>query len=288
MRKAIKIISVITLALVLLTGCSSNVVTKVSNGDEVIIDIKDNQIKKEQIYKYIKLNFGPSLINTNLLEMQLEKNVTLDDEDKKEAQSRLDETKELLGEDFEQILVGSGYKDIEDYYDRVVLNMIKNEKLFKSYLDENLEDITTGLNTAKIKKIKVNTTAEANEALKELNENEDLTADDFVSMAKTYSKDETAESTIEYVYEGRTELTFLNDKLIDVEPGLIDEAIMDGEDVYIIYVEELDLEADKNEIIASMIENEEVNQIVNQAMFAHYSSLGDFKIHDSDLYELLK
>lgn len=289
MRKAMKIISIIIVSLLLLTGCSSNVITHVSNADEVIIDIKDNQITKDEIYKYLKLRFGPNLITTNLIDMQLEKHVTLDDEDKAEGQKRLDETKELLKDEFEEVIVASGYKNEQDYYERVILSKIKNEKLFKTYLNDNLESITVGLHTGKIKKIVTDSKPVAEQALKELNEKEELTADDFVLVAKEYStEEEKGATTFEHVFEDRANLKFLNTKLVGAKPGLINEVIMDGNSFYIIYVEEIDLEADKNEIIGSMIQNENVNQIVSQSMFAHYSSLGDFKIHDSDLYDLFK
>lgn len=289
MKKTIKIISIIALSLVILTGCSSNAKTQVENGDQVIIDIKDNPITKANIYEYLKLRFGPNLITTNLIDMQLDKYVELDADDEKEGQKRLDETKDLLEDDFEEVILSSGYTSVDDYYDRVILNAIKNEKLFNEYLDQNLEDITDGLHTAKIKKIRTNSKPEAEAALEELNEFEELTIENFTAVAETYSQEEEiAESRIEHVYPQRSVLTFLNETLKDAQPGLIDEVIMDGEVFYIIYVEELDLEADKEAIITSIVEDEEVNQTVNQSMFAHYSSAGDFKIHDADLYDLFK
>lgn len=289
MKKAIRIITIIALSLVVLTGCSSTPQTHVSNGDEVIIDIKDNQITKDNIYTYLKLRFGPNLITSNLVNMQLEKYVTLNADDEAEGQKRLDETKELLGEDFEKVIKSSGYKSVDDYYERVILNQIKNEKLFNEYLDQNLDTITEGLHTAKIKKIRTNSKPEAEAALLELQEMESVTADDFTSVAKTYSQeDEIAESRIEHVYEDREVLKFLNEKLVDAKPGLMDEVIMDGEVFYIVYVEDLDVEAEKEMIITSIVEDEVVNQVVNQSMFAHYSAEGDFKIHDTDLYDLFK
>ena len=205
MNKLLKAITIIVISLLVLTGCSSNVLTNVSNPDEIIIDIKDNQITKESIYKYLKLRFGPNLITTNLVEMQLDKYVTLVDSDKAEGQKRLDEMKELLKDEFEAVIVGSGYKDVEEYYQRVILSKIKNEKLFRMYLEDNLEDITNGLNTGKIKMIVTQSKPEAEQALTELNEIEELSAEDFVSVAKTYSQEEEkAETKFEHVYEDRT------------------------------------------------------------------------------------
>ncbi|NLC54728.1 MAG: peptidylprolyl isomerase [Erysipelothrix sp.] len=289
MRKALKGLLIIALSLVLLTGCSKTVNTQVSNGEQVIMDIKGNEITKAEIYKYLKLRFGPNLITTNLIDMQLEQHVTLDAQDEKEGQRLLEETKELLKEDFEQIIVASGYKDVDDYYNRVILSKLKNEKLFDTYLSENLKEITDGLSSAKVKKIKTNSKPQAEQALAELKEKESVTAEDFVSMANTYSNEEIkGETKVEHVYEERAELKFLNEKLVNAKPGLVDEVIMDGDAFYVIFFEEMDLEADKDVIIASIKENQSVNPIVSQSMFAHYSSLGNFTIHDTDLYDLFK
>lgn len=292
MKKTFKLLSILLISLLVLVGCGSNAQTSVENGDEVVVDIKDNEITKDDIYTYLKLRFGPNLITTNLIDMQLEKYVTLDEEDKEAGQKRLEETKELLEDEFEEVIKASGYDSEEDYYQRVILNAIKNEKLFNTYLNENLADITEGLNTAKVKMIKTDSKPEAEAALAELLEKEDLSSEDFKEVAKTYSKveedTEVAESTIQHVYEERVELTFLNEELKTATPGLIDEVFMDGEVFYIVFVEELDLEEDKEMIINSIVGDELVNQVVSQSMFAHYSAKGDFEIHDADLYDLFK
>ncbi len=289
MKKSIRTIMIIALSLVLLTGCSSTPLTQVTDGNEVLIDIKDNQILKKDIYKYIKLRFGPNLITSNLISMQLDKYVTLEAADLAEGQKRLDETKDLLKEDFEKVIMASGYKSVDDYYERVILNGLKNEKLFNDYLANNLKTITEGLSSAKIKKIRTNSKPEAEAALAELNAIDNLTVADFESVAKTYSQEETvAQSRIEHVYEARNVLKFLNTSLPKAKPGLINEVKMDGEVFYIVFVEELNLDSDKEMLITSITEDEAVNEVVGQSMFANYSAEGNFTIHDADLYDLFK
>lgn len=86
MKKTFKLLSILLISLLVLVGCGSNAQTSVENGDEVVVDIKDNEITKDDIYTYLKLRFGPNLITTNLIDMQLEKYVTLDEEDKEAGQ----------------------------------------------------------------------------------------------------------------------------------------------------------------------------------------------------------
>lgn len=287
MRKIFKTLLAITLSLAILVGCSTNPQTQVSEADQVLINIKDNEIKKANIYQYLKLRFGPNLITSNLIQMQLDKFVTLDAADEAEGEKRLNDTKELLGDDFEKVILSSGYSSVDDYYDRVILSQIKNEKMFNTYLDENYLQITNDLHTAQIKKIRTNSKADAEAALADLNSLDSVSVEDFVTVAEMYSQEEKiAASSIEHVYDQRTVLTFLNEKLKDAKPGLIPEVIMDGEVFYIIFVEDFDLEVNKEKVIEEMFMDETINNVLSEQMFLDYSEAGNFEIHDSDLYDL--
>lgn len=287
MRKIFKTLLALTLSLAILVGCSTNPQTQVSEADQVLINIKDNEIKKANIYQYLKLRFGPNLITSNLIQMQLDKFVTLDAADEAEGEKRLNDTKELLGEDFEKVILSSGYSSVDDYYDRVILSQIKNEKMFNTYLDENYLKITKDLNTAQIKKIRTNSKADAEAALADLNSLDSVSVEDFVTVAEMYSQEENiAKSSIEHVYSQRTVLNFLNEKLKDAKPGLIPEVIMDGEVFYIIFVEDFDLEANKEMVLEAMFTDEVINNVLSEQMFLDYSEAGNFQIHDSDLYDL--
>ena len=287
MRKIFKTLLALALSLAILVGCSTNPQTQVSEADQVLINIKDNEIKKANIYQYLKLRFGPNLITSNLIQMQLDKFVTLDAADEAEGEQRLNDTKELLGDDFEKVILSSGYSSVDDYYDRVILSQIKNEKMFNTYLDENYLQITNDLHTAQIKKIRTNSKADAEAALADLNSLDSVSVEDFVTVAEMYSQEEKiAASSIEHVYDQRTVLTFLNEKLKDAKPGLIPEVIMDGEVFYIIFVEDFDLEVNKEKVIEEMFMDETINNVLSEQMFLDYSEAGNFEIHDSDLYDL--
>ncbi len=287
MRKIFKTLLALALSLVILVGCSTTPQTQVSEADQVLINIKDNEIKKANIYQYLKLRFGPNLITSNLIQMQLDKFVTLDAADEAEGEKRLNDTKELLGDDFEKVILSSGYSSIDDYYDRVILSQIKNEKMFNTYLENSYLQITSDLHTAQIKKIRTNSKADAEAALADLNSLDSVSVEDFVTVAEMYSQEENiAASSIEHVYDQRTVLKFLNEKLKDAKPGLIPEVIMDGEVFYIIFVEDFDLEANKEKVIEGMFMDETINNVLSEQMFLDYSEAGNFEIHDSDLYDL--
>lgn len=289
MRKLLKTSLVIISLLLVLVGCSKDVNTHVSDKETVIAEIKGVKITKDDIYEYGKLRFGQNLITVNLIDMQLEENVTLDAEDKKLAQEHLEEAKEAMKDDFEAIVIASGYKNVDDYYERFILRDIKNQKLFKNYVKEHISEIVAGLHTHKIKVLKVDDKAKGEAALEELEVIEDLDSEKFLEVAKKYSKEEiVAPSKIEHVYSQRTNNKHYNTYLEEAVPGLIKENILVDEGFEIIYVEELDQEADFEMILSSIEANEKVNEIVIKAMYAHYSAKGNFKIHDADLYKLFK
>ena len=159
--------------------------------------------------------------------------------------------------------------------------------MFNTYLDENYLQITNDLHTAQIKKIRTNSKADAEAALADLNSLDSVSVEDFVTVAEMYSQEEKiAASSIEHVYDQRTVLTFLNEKLKDAKPGLIPEVIMDGEVFYIIFVEDFDLEVNKEKVIEEMFMDETINNVLSEQMFLDYSEAGNFEIHDSDLYDL--
>lgn len=291
MKKSIKLIIITLAALLTLTACSSGVNTKVSNGDEVIADIKGKVISKNDIYEYSKLRFGVNLIQSNLIEMQLEQLVELTDEDIKLADEKLADAKESLGESFEALLNASGYADEEDYYERLILQNIRAEKMLDIYLSENSEYITQLLNSRKMRQLTLENKADAEAALKELQAVENLDAASFEEIAKKYLNEDGKNLTptkVEHIYTGREENTFYNTQLKDTKPNTLSEVIMLKEGFGIIFIDDLDVTEDLDLIKESLKNDEKVDAIVSKTMHAHYSAKGNFEIHDSQLFDLWK
>ncbi len=293
MRKTFKLALITLAALLTLTACSSGVITTVTDGDEIIADIKGNTITKNDIYEYSKLRFGVNLIQSNLISMQMEELVELTEEDEKVAQAKLAEAKESLGESFEALLKASGYADEEDYYNRLILQNIRADKMLDLYLSENMESITTQLSSRKIKQADFKNKAEAEAALEELKEVETLDSKTFEEIINKHlpEADEdkiNAPSKVEHIYNGRESNTYYNTQLKDTKPNDLSEVVMINDGFAIIYIEELDIEADKDLIKASILADEKVGSIVTRAMYAHYSAKGNFEIHDSQLHDLWK
>lgn len=291
MKKTMKFITISLVLLLTLTACGSSANTGVTDGDSIIAEVKGTTITKNDIYEYSKLKFGVNLVSRHLIDMQLDKHIELTAEDEEKAKESLASSKESLQDNFEMLIQAQGYLDEEDYYNNYILSSIKIEKLFNLYVEENIEKIMEENNTRKVRLLKVTDKANAEQALEELKAVEELTGEKFAEIAKTYapeSEELVADAKIEHIYTGRETDTFLNTQLKDSKPGLIDELIMTDNGFALIFIEDIDLETDQEEIVASFGANETISKKISGDMHMHYAELGGFKIHDQELSDMFE
>lgn len=293
MKKITRILIITLVSLLVLTGCSKSNISQVSDADKNIATIKEENLTKGDIYEFIKLKYGTTIITSTLIDMQLEQYVELTDEDMTAAKKTLEETKENFKDKFEEILEASGYKDEADYLERFILKNLKNQKMLAKYFDENYESIIETLSTMKVRTLKADNKAKAEEALEKLQAIEELDADGFVEVASEYVAEAdkekvVADAIIEHVYQGRDKDTYLNTKLVDAKPGLYNEVIAADGGFVVLFFEEVEKEADADAILASISSNEKLAEQINKAMYANYSQVGKFEIHDKQLFDQFK
>lgn len=293
MKKHTKIIAITLILLLTLTGCSKVALTQVTDADSNLATIKEENLTKGDIYSFMKLKYGTTIITSNLIDMQLEQYVELTDEDMEAAKKTLADTKENFKDKFEEILESSGYKDEEDYLERFILKNLKNQKMLEQYFEDNYASIIETLSTAKVRTLETENKAQAEEALEKLKEIEELDGEAFVEVAKEYvAKDKedkpVADPVIEHIYQGREEKTYLNTQLVDAKPGLIEEVISADGGFVILYIEELNQETDSEAILASISSTEKLSEQINKAMYANYSQVGKFEIHDKQMFDQFK
>ncbi len=290
MKRSIKLLTVLLASLLFLTACSSSAVTQVENSDEVFAEINDVTITKGDVYNFIKLKYGVNLISAKLVDMEIDKLVTLDEADTKKAEETLEKTKETLKDQFELLVKSQGFKDEEDYFRNYVLKSIKIDKLFNMYVAENLENITKDLYTKKVKLVRTSSKAEAEEALKSLQDLEEITDENFKEIAEKYAADDKKEAAGKVVVEnyvsGRETDSFLNNHLKENKKGLVEEVIMNNAEFVVLYLEDINLETDLEAVITSIVDNEDIAKVITNEMYLHYAKLGNFEIHDSRVNEL--
>ncbi|NLC34276.1 MAG: hypothetical protein GX760_03315 [Erysipelothrix sp.] len=291
MKKYTKLIALFLIALITLTGCSTQATSFVSGGDDVIATIKDESLTKENIYNFIKVKYGTSLIASNLMDMQLDKLVDFTDEDMKEAQALLETAKENFDGQFETLILASGYANEEEYLNGYIIKNLKVEKMLTQYFNENIASITKTLSTRKLKSLVAETKADAEAALEALKAVDNLDAAAFVTVAEQYgtAEDEkkvVGESVYEHVYDGRTTQTYLNDRLSSAKAGLLNEVIMDGNTYKVLFFEENDLENEADKILASINVGDLLKSQLIQSMYSYNSNVGNFEIYDVQMNDL--
>lgn len=290
MKKLSKFTIVALISLLVLTGCAS-ANTQVTGSDEIYATIKGNELTKGDIYNFIKLKYGVAVSTTKVIDFQLDQYVEMTEEDLKEANETLAEIKESFKDNFEMAMLASGYKTEEEYLNNYIIKNMKQDKLLKLYFEENSESLIKELHTRKVRTIQTTTKAEAEEVIEKAKAIEDLNGDKFFELAKEYNKDEDkvmGEAKIENVYKGREDETFYNTQLVDSEVGIIDTPVIVDGGFAVIYIDELDVEADMDEILKSYGANEKISQIVKKTMYSHYNKIGKFEIHDAELAQQFK
>ncbi len=126
--------------LFLTTGCGTE--TKLKDGKEVVGEIKEYTITAEDLYAELKKQ-GGSQVFVNMIDKYIANKEIKSDTDAEEyAKSQLDAYKsqyEKQGQDFNEVLLSSGYKNEQQFKEELMLSYKKN-KVVENYLKDELTD----------------------------------------------------------------------------------------------------------------------------------------------------
>ena len=126
--------------LLLTTGCGE--VAKLKNGKEVVGKIKGYTITAEDLYAELKEQ-GGSQVFTNMIDNYIANKEIKSNEDAEDyANSQLEAYKsqyEQQGQDFNEVLVSSGYKNEQQFKEELILSY-KKDKVVENYLKDELTD----------------------------------------------------------------------------------------------------------------------------------------------------
>lgn len=210
MKKTIKNLACLSLAVLMLAGCSR--VPKLKDGSELVIELDGLKMTTEEFYQELKDNYGTYTLVNSIDELLLNKIYQTDDNLKTQVESQVTTLKNQFGSDFEQAInyyYGvSNEKQLRDYIeislkrqkaiDDYANSLITDKEIETYYKDKAIGDI-------KASHILIQSTADANatEEDKKKAENEALNTakeiikkldkgEKFEDLAKEYSKDSSA------------------------------------------------------------------------------------------------
>ena len=111
------------------------------------------------------------------------------DDIKKQAEEQY-ETNTSGSEEFEQSLIDAGYKDKDDYIEKVIIPTIQQEKLLDNYFEDNAKAIKKEYKPSIAKILMCDNKDDANNALQALKDGADAQTvfDQYASESATYWK----------------------------------------------------------------------------------------------------
>ncbi len=126
--------------LLLTTGCGE--VAKLKDGKEVVGKIKGYTVTAEDLYAELKEQ-GGSRVFVNMIDDYIANKEIKSNEDAEDyANSQIEAYKsqyEQQGQDFNEVLVSSGYKNEQQFRDELILSY-KKDKVVENYLKDELTD----------------------------------------------------------------------------------------------------------------------------------------------------
>ena len=126
--------------LLLTTGCGE--VAKLKDGKEVVGKIKGYTVTAEDLYAELKEQ-GGSRVFVNMIDDYIANKEIKSNEDAEDyANSQIEAYKsqyEQQGQDFNEVLISSGYKNEQQFRDELILSY-KKDKVVENYLKDELTD----------------------------------------------------------------------------------------------------------------------------------------------------
>lgn len=162
----------------LLVGCGSssavNFSSEVSDGDKAIITIGDTKITNNEIYHHLLKQFGSSEVLSLALTYIADQEVT----DKEAIKAKVDEkvatAKENATTSLDEVAKQYGYKDEQEYIDKIVTVGAKQELLIEKYIDKNYNDLIKEYKVRYLKVITVDTESGALSLIDKVKEGADF------------------------------------------------------------------------------------------------------------------
>ncbi|MFQ8706115.1 MAG: hypothetical protein ACLR9T_08625 [Thomasclavelia sp.] len=265
----------------LLVGCgSSSAITyssEVSDGDKTVITIGDTKITNNEIYHHLLKQFGSSEVLSLALTYIADQEVT----DKEAIKAKVDEkvasTKENITTSLDEVAKQYGYKNEQEYIDKIITVGAKQDLLIDKYIDKNYNDLIKEYKVKYLKVITVDTESGALSLIDKIKEGAD-----FDTVMNENNGSDVGMVT--------TKSTNVDSKIIKkldkfTKDGIYDKVIKTSESKYaVVYVYNSDKSKIKDEVKSSLASVSEMST----KMESYYLKQYNFDIYEEAIKDEIK
>ena len=278
-----QLLCVMSLAFVL-SGCSQ-AQTSIQNANEEIMTINGTTYTRNDEYNFQKKSNGPSGTVQLALKHIYSEEIGIDDSIRKEAKKQVQESIDSV-ENFESQVQTLGYKDIQDYTEKVAIPAVQSERLLEKYLKDNKKAVQEKLDPSMAQIIECANEENANQALAALKEGTDLE-----TIVSSYGVEGSAYTGVsQFINANNYDLPtrLVNLLASSKKAGVIDEVFFNESNEspkYFVAVLESN-DYDKN--IKKYAHALKEDQAFNEECLIYYLDKYNFEIHDQDIFNYFK
>lgn len=264
------------LALLMLAGCSD--ARAMISTDEEIFSVGNEKVTSKRLFDVMKLSDGGMTV-VKSAQNKITENVA-DEDVKAEADKRLEEIKEVFGDQLEERLKQSGYESVDAFMSQTVYPELKMTHLLKEKMVTDFEALTTENAPRKARILQLENQEKADEALEKIKagENFDDIAKDYKVTGSPYDGSAKVHllKSVQYPQEVADALKNATEPTLS---GVLSDASDDSK--YIVQIIEIDASRYQYETIEAFVGSKD---IVNKYLAQLFVDNG-FKIYDKDVYD---
>lgn len=269
-------------ALMVLAGCS-DAATDISF-DEKLFTVENSTITQKDLYEVMKQYdtgvMGSAVIIDDARQKMID-DVEVSDSMKKDADEQLEMIKQMLGEDYLDIIKNIGFDTEEEYLDEMIYPELKYKELVKDEVLEDFENLNEEFGPRQVRILELKKD-DAEAALQEVKDGKE-----FDEVAKE-------NALIESQFNGTKQVQLLKTTQL---PEIVAEFLKKSdaptlsdvltneelESAYIVQVIEVDATRFEKEAIAAYLGTESIAQDYEGSLLRK----NNFKVYDRDIYDSL-
>ena len=269
--------------LLFLAGCSG-ATASVSDPDKELMTIGDVTYTRGQEYEYIKKSTGPNLVMQMAEEVIYDKEVPVTDEIRKQAEDNYNEYAKT-SDNLESYIQSMGYKDRQDYIDKVLIPAVQAEKLLTKWFTDAQEEIVQEYKPSRAQIIQTDSKDSADKALQALKDGKSAqdVAGQYQMEGTSYNGTATIVTTMDTVLPTRLINTLSS---AESKAGVVNE-VFESDDKTQFFVAVL-VSNNYDDIKGELESTLKNDSTVTEKCLVSYLTKYDFRVFDQDIFDYLR